>query len=251
MDDIRKSINSILYDRIVSPLSGSFIVSWSAINWRLIYITIFQASENLGKSKVEYIQDNLNLLDGLIWPTLAAIFFITIYPRLSEYAYQISLFYRGRKRKLRNKYEESQLLTIEQSIDLRLQLKSQLERFDKITSDKDELISTLKSENEGLLNRLAVMEKRALGVAADNDIKTQVQDSDFSKFIADSTYQKILEELHQQQPVWSGGGFGKENLRVIKKLELMDLVVGKDTMDGYNYTLTDKGKLYLKRSSVK
>ncbi len=250
MDDIRKSINSILYDRIVSPLSGSFIVSWCIFNWRLIYVTVFQTNESLGKNKVEYIETHLNLLDALVWPTLSAIFFITIYPRLSEYAYQVSLFYKGRKRKLRNKYEDSQLLTIEQSIDLRLQLKSQLERFDKITSDKDKLISTLKAENEGLLNRLSVLEKRTTEISTDNGIKPPSYDPDYENFISEEAYSRVLEEVYQRQPVWSGGGFGQENLKTIKKLELMDLVTGKEISNGYTYTLTEKGKLYLKKSSV-
>ncbi|HRG07570.1 MAG TPA: hypothetical protein PLJ08_03255, partial [Cyclobacteriaceae bacterium] len=128
MDEIRKSINAILYDRIVSPLSGSFVISWCIINWKIFYATIFHSSSELKKNKIEFVVDELNIYTSFIWPLVSTIILLTIYPRISEYAYQLSLYYRGRKRKLKNKYEESQLLTLEQSIEIRLQLKKQLER---------------------------------------------------------------------------------------------------------------------------
>lgn len=252
MDDIRKSINSILYDRLVSPLSGTFLVSWSIINWKIPYATIFQTTETLGKSKIDFVQDELNVYTGIIWPTVSTLFLLTIYPLLSEYAYRISLYYRGRKKKHKNKYEESQLLTLEQSIEIRLQLKSQLDRFEKVTSDKDEVIASLKAQNEGLVNRLSTIEKRTTTKTSTQkpNQKNQIEDKDedFIKFRENEINSKILKELYHRQPVWTASDWGRNNIETIKKLELLDLLDANPNPRGaYNYTISEKGKSFLKK----
>ncbi len=35
IQEIANSFKAILYDRIVSPLSGAFICSWLVINWKI------------------------------------------------------------------------------------------------------------------------------------------------------------------------------------------------------------------------
>jgi hypothetical protein len=60
LDDLRKSVNSTLYERASSPLYGTFILSWLICNWRIIYLTIFVRAEDLkGLTKLGYIEKYL------------------------------------------------------------------------------------------------------------------------------------------------------------------------------------------------
>ena len=58
-----RSINSILYQRISSPFWGSLLLGWIASNWKIIIVLFFTQSEELGLTKLEYIETNLQ---GLI-----------------------------------------------------------------------------------------------------------------------------------------------------------------------------------------
>ena len=55
ISDFRKSINSILYERVSSPLFGTFVISWLIWNWKITYLTLFVSESNLDKNKLEYI----------------------------------------------------------------------------------------------------------------------------------------------------------------------------------------------------
>jgi hypothetical protein len=45
-DDAIKSIRAELYERVASPLLGSFIVSWLIWNYRLILLIFFDEKNN-------------------------------------------------------------------------------------------------------------------------------------------------------------------------------------------------------------
>ncbi len=41
IEDFKKSIQAVFYERISSPLSGAFCLSWVAWNWKLLYTLFF------------------------------------------------------------------------------------------------------------------------------------------------------------------------------------------------------------------
>ncbi len=146
----RKSINSVLHERMTSPLFGSFALSWLIWNWRIIYLTFFISEYRLGSiTRIEYIlehySDNLHLLWG---PILSTIGLILIYPGISSGAYWINLQYKRLKRSIKQKIEKEQLLTIEESIEIRNSLTSSEERFANSMKNKNAEIKRLITENE-------------------------------------------------------------------------------------------------------
>jgi len=96
--DIPSSISTALHNRIISPLSGMFIVSWAIINWRIFFILI---SSTPPEKKISYIEEyfglaqitleaDLNLLAIsrlFIFPLFSVGFLVFLYPFASRFVY--------------------------------------------------------------------------------------------------------------------------------------------------------------------
>lgn len=156
-DELKKSISALLYERTTSPLFGTLIVSWSLWNWKVLYLTFF-ISENklIGKNKIEYISENYNDSFNLLWfPLISTAILITLIPYLSNGAYWISIKFLKWKKDKKNEVEMNQLLTLEQSIELREQISNQELKLSKIVEDKNLeikqlnlLVNNLKNQSE-------------------------------------------------------------------------------------------------------
>lgn len=143
--DLRTSINSILYQRVTSPLFGTFLISWLVWNWKIFYVTFIVESDKLDQNRIDYIVNNLDDSGNLIWyPIFSTIILITIIPFISNGAYWISLKFEQWRIDNKHKIERKKLLTLEQSIQLREQLLDYEKKFEKLLNEKDEEIKELK-----------------------------------------------------------------------------------------------------------
>lgn len=138
IDDLKKSFDQIIYERTTSPFYGSFIISWSLWNWKIIYLTFFVSQDKIDTNKIDYIVNNFsNVGNILIFPFLSSIFIITIVPFITNGAYWLSLKFNKWRVDQKNIVDGKQLLSIEQSIELREQISKQEERFAKLVEDKN------------------------------------------------------------------------------------------------------------------
>lgn len=81
IDDLKKSFDQIIHERTTSRFYGSFIISWSLWNWKIIYLTFFVSQNKIDTNKIDYIINNFsNVGNILIFPFLSSIFIITIVP---------------------------------------------------------------------------------------------------------------------------------------------------------------------------
>ena len=91
ISDITKSIKINLYERISSPLFGSFAISWALWNYQTILII---TSSLKVKDKIEYIEKTLYpnyydiILQGFLYPLLMAVVFLLLYPIPSRWIYK-------------------------------------------------------------------------------------------------------------------------------------------------------------------
>lgn len=149
MEEIKKSISAILQERTTSPLFGTFIVSWLLWNWKIPYLSFFVSENKFKINKIEYIIANYNDTHYLItYPLISTLILLTIIPFLSNGAYWLSINFENWKSKHKNLIESKQLLTVEQSIELREQIFKQEERFSKLVQDKNSEIESLKKQIE-------------------------------------------------------------------------------------------------------
>ncbi|WP_026836973.1 hypothetical protein [Gillisia sp. JM1] len=142
--DLRTSINSILYQRVTSPLFGTFVISWLVWNWKIFYASFIIDSDKITNNRIDYIVENFNDINYLIWfPLISTLILITIVPFISNGAYFLSLKFEQWRIDNKNKIERKQLLTLEQSIQLRQQLLDYEKKFESLLSKKDKEIKEL------------------------------------------------------------------------------------------------------------
>jgi len=147
LNDFRKSIQSVLYERVRSPFSGAFFFSWIVWNWKLLYYLLFAGVPITGR--IEFVEANyINLYNNLIYPFASTVFLIVLYPFITTAGYWVWLKFKTWQINIRNDIEKNQLLTLEQSITLRMQIKNQEAEFDNMLRKKDEEILLLKKQLE-------------------------------------------------------------------------------------------------------
>jgi len=153
INDLKKSLNEIIYERTTSPFYGTIITSWLIWNWRIIYLTFFISEKKIEGHKIDYILNNYSDLEHiLIYPLISTLVIITIIPFVSNGTFWLSLKFNKWKVDQKNIVEKKQLLTLEQSISLREEIAKQEERFGKLVENKNLEINQLQSQLEELKN---------------------------------------------------------------------------------------------------
>jgi hypothetical protein len=71
---------NIILDRITSPLSGSFILSWSIWNWKIILFVF--SSDLASKDKIVEILNLSNLKSCFLYPLLSSLAYLFLMPYL-------------------------------------------------------------------------------------------------------------------------------------------------------------------------
>lgn len=146
IEETKKSIQSILSQRISSPFYGTLVISWLLWNWKIIYLTLFIGEKKITQNKIDFIITNYNDINHLIWfPLLSTIVILTVIPFLTNGAYWLDLNFDKWRIDKKIEVEKKQLLTIEQSISLREQILNMENRFESLLSDKNTEITQLKA----------------------------------------------------------------------------------------------------------
>ncbi len=140
--ELRKSIAAILYERTTSPLFGSLIISWSLINWKIIYLTLFmEAYETRPYSKMEYIVNNLSD-PWFIYclPLISTGVLVTIVPFVSNGSYYLNQKFRQWRVNQKNKIEGETLITKEQYVQIQKEIARKDSEFkDTLTKRQDDI----------------------------------------------------------------------------------------------------------------
>lgn len=149
--ETKTSFNQILNERLTSPFYGALIITWVLWNWQTIYLTLFIDQEKLSVNKLDFILANYtNPWINFISPLISTLFLIAVFPFVTNYAYYLSLKFNQWKVNKKNAIEMKQLLTLEQSIQLREQIANQENKFSSLLTDKNEEIKRLTIEIDEL-----------------------------------------------------------------------------------------------------
>lgn len=146
MDNIILSLKGVLYERVSSPLFGSFVTSWAIVNWKTWYILFWDNRVGVDKvSEVSKIVHTLNCkyVDYILLPALGTVIYVFIYPIVSKYIFKIHKTYLEELVSIKNKIEGQTLLTREQSDEIRMQLYDYRRGHIQSLREKDNEIATL------------------------------------------------------------------------------------------------------------
>jgi hypothetical protein len=163
MTELQKSISAYLYERIASPLWGTFVVSWSVWNWRIFYVTFF-VSEQIIPNKIDYIVGHHNsIIDMLVIPITSTALIICVVPFLSNGAYWVTIEFEKWRHNKKQKVDGERLLTVAQSAEIRRQIAEADLKLDQALEAKDKDIKGY-IEGNGVLSRELESLKSSLGV---------------------------------------------------------------------------------------
>lgn len=165
-----------LLERLNSPLSGAFIISWFCWNYRMVFV-LFASIPVSDRFKfvdtVLYPSTADKWLRFLLYPAATATVFIIIYPLLS----QLVFWYWHKEKELklkaiRDKIENATLLTVEESRQIRVLLATKEMEYENAITRQSQEIETLKknlSEQVILYNNLAGARKAEEEAAKSNE----------------------------------------------------------------------------------
>lgn len=164
LDEFQKSVKAVLYDKLTSPLTGTFFFSWFAWNWKLIYYIILGDNERNIIERIEYIENNFlspSYTYTVLYPMLTAILLILVYPFITTFAYWVTLIFRQWKKKIKNEIEKNRLLTPEESFEIRNEIEKQGEKYIRMTKNQTDGIKKLNNEIEFYKNKIKELEKES------------------------------------------------------------------------------------------
>lgn len=137
MEDMFVAVKDAFKERMVSPLVGSFVISWAVWNWKFLVIIftgvtangIFDLSE-----KIVFGTHSDKFMNGFVYPFVAALFYVFVYPIPAKFVYAYTLRRRREAIQARQEVENETPLTLEQSLAIRAKMNAQ-ERDHKNTID--------------------------------------------------------------------------------------------------------------------
>jgi predicted DNA-binding transcriptional regulator len=158
LSDLLQSTKETLTERLSSPLLGSFTIAWSLWNYK--FLVILFSAESVTRTfelvdTVAFPDVSSVLLRGLLFPLLAALAYVFLYPYPARVIYGFTHRMRKATNRLRQQIEEETLLTVEESRKLRAQYieleQLNQEKVDNLNSEIEKLKEALK--NSGAVPR--------------------------------------------------------------------------------------------------
>lgn len=160
LEGVGKTVSEFIEERLSSPLLGTFLLSWSAWNYKFLVIlfsnntvsTTFELIETVAFPNAAAV-----LLRGVLLPLLTTLAYIYVYP------YPAKLVYAAWRRtqydltKIRQQYADETLLSLEESRELRAQLQGLRDDLEKANASVD----AARADVEAYQRRVVELERQA------------------------------------------------------------------------------------------
>lgn len=146
MKNLVDSIRVQIYERLNSPLFGSFVIAWLCWNHR--FVAVLFSSLPIDQ-RFDFIDKHIYTTSwdkweqGLLYPLATAILFILVYPYPAKFFYGYWLKRQRDLKHLRDKIEEESVLTVEESRKIRIALLNNQVTYEEQIRRQAEEIETL------------------------------------------------------------------------------------------------------------
>lgn len=155
MEKLIDFLKEILQDRVTNPLTISFIISWCLWNYKFIIILLSDNSVSTTFHLVAEFsfKDNYDyFFKGLLLPLASSLFYIFLYPLPSKLVYSYFLKKNLEIKSIKNTIENSRVLTLEESQNLRSFYTKERISLTEIVANRDAEIHALRDEMQKLKN---------------------------------------------------------------------------------------------------
>ncbi len=277
IDVVKNSIKSTLYDRITSPLFGSFAISWSVWNYKLIVVLL---SSMKAPEKLTYIEKYIYTDPATIWyqgmsyPLMTSVAFIIFYPFPAKIIYEYWQLQQKSLKTIKQKIEDETPLTQEESRKLRRDIINIVIEHDKEISKRNHEIEKLNTELEEIkINNAESTKTIEMSEKEIEALKVKLSDlgepKSLDEFYSEEGVKPVdSDDLHPiqvqmlRQVGESQKGISKENLlikyaemKVKAQYYLDDLVIKgflKEVGDGADsgYLIVHGGREYLVKNHL-
>ncbi len=195
IDEFIKTIKANLYERATSPLAGAMLISWCLWNYAILII-LFSSLEP--QQKIGLIQSNLiNYSRSIYGPLATSFFFIFVYPFPARIAYE---FWRKQKKVLRDikqKIEDEELLTKEESRAIRIQLYNLQTEHDREVQRKDTEINDLRKSLEEKESEDKLEEKESEDKLEEKESEDKLEEKESEDKLEEKESENILLNLSE------------------------------------------------------
>jgi hypothetical protein len=243
ISELRKSINSILFERITSPFYGTLIASWLIWNWKIPYLTVFVSETNISGTKIDFIINNYSNVNQLvIFPLISTFILLTLIPFISNGAYWLQLKFNKWKIDKKNEIEMKQLLTLEQSISIRKEIRVKEKEFEDLLEKKEKTIELLQNE---IIELEKSINQDNSKISSNNKLDgNKIDYEDFKKNKeAFSIFNSVVKSIKDS------GEFPSNISEELKEYFLVNEIIEEKYISGRDYyNLTEKGKNFYRDS---
>lgn len=152
MEDFIKNIKAQLYDRVTSPLSFSFIVSWALWNYRYLIIIISSMEPDKKFSAIDSLSAAYTsnwvywLQFGFVFPLVTTCLYIFVYPLPAKFVFR---YVREKQRELKTiqtSIDDETPMSMEESRALKRHVREIVKEHEAEINDRDELIERLRQQ---------------------------------------------------------------------------------------------------------
>jgi predicted RNase H-related nuclease YkuK (DUF458 family) len=161
IDDLSKTIKAQLYERINSPLLGSFLLSWATWNYKFI-VVLFSAMTV--EKTFAYIDQTLypnwthSLWILLIGPAITAALIIFVYPYPAKFVYEYARKRQKELKEIQQKIDDETPLTKEEAKEIRTEASKKAIELEVRLQQRDQEVGRLRAENDDLWRKIMASE---------------------------------------------------------------------------------------------
>ncbi|MCC4859758.1 hypothetical protein [Vibrio splendidus] len=210
--EVTNSIKATLYQRVNSPIYGTYIFTWCIYNWeRLLKFVFGEGDFNIRLDAFKtsmYIGDDFQY-ELIFYPVLATAMILFFQPLMLRYLFIYSEWNKSEGLKKRDVFTSETMLTLEQSNEIRSQMQKVHEFNQKIIENKNSEITELNSQVEHVTSSKLGLEKEnvknvTLIIEKDNQLSEMslqltTLEGDFSKL--NSKYLRLFKILKRQRNI--------------------------------------------------
>lgn len=196
MKEFSDSLKAALFERTTSPFYGSFFISWSIWNWKILYLTFFISESKIKVSKIDYIVANyLDWCDNFWIPLVSAISIILIGSCLSYGAYFIQQKFRNWKLILKYRIEGTSV------IPRKTLIAAQSEFNAKIESLEQHIAILTTEKNNSYNSQESLSKKYDESIKLQVELKEKLQTISNANAAANGKVMKLEQELQEQKTI--------------------------------------------------